>query len=276
MKWQDFDKFLKKSQVWFEPSPFQNRNARMQKDHNWSLFYNLLSKLGGVFGGLINSIEDKFDSYDQRFDDQLKANTDINEVIEARHSNVTDKKYNTLGKHLDGLEQDINDGLDSVDNNKTYGGGGYMRESTLLKEPLELTPYEVVKDTANLAEGDLLTQQNVYRMYNALTVEQIYALYDDLVDQDRVTRHVAEWGKTADLPLKWYHFEPETRFVVPADDDGESNFDEYNRLNGSKPLLFITSGVHGNEKSNVWALYLTIKGIANGDTELDRYIPPKL
>lgn len=159
-----------------------------------------------------------------------------------------------------------------IDDDKTYGSDGYLRESTVLKNDLDLTPYDVVEGTVDLVEGDYLTEENVNRMYNALSVEKIYSLYDALVNQNKRMRHAEQWGTVGDLPFKWYHFEPENRFLVPADSQGESNFDKYNRLNGSKPMLFITSGIHGDEKSNVWALYLTIRGIANGETELDRYL----
>ena len=159
-----------------------------------------------------------------------------------------------------------------TDDDKTYGSDGYLRESTVLKNNLDLTPHDVVEGTIDLVEGDPLTEENVNHIYNALSVEKIYALYDGLINKNKRMRHVEQWGLAGSLPLKWYHFEPENRFLVPSDSQGESNFDKYNRLNGSKPMLFITSGIHGDEKSNVWALYLTIRGIANGETELDRYL----
>lgn len=45
------------------------------------------------------------DQLENRYDEQIAGNTDIDEVIDARNSGVTDKTFNTLRKRIDDVEQ---------------------------------------------------------------------------------------------------------------------------------------------------------------------------
>lgn len=275
MDWKKFKDESKSKRLLNEPDPFQDRQARRQKDHNWSVLRWFINKLSEVIDSVDSYIQDKFDIYDQRFTDQLTSNTDSNEVIDARRSGVTNKKYATLGKHLDGLEDDhatIRDEIGDISKAYEYGGEGALRQTTILKAKEDLTPYKLVKGNLNLT-GDIYSEANINKIYEAFTVDQLYSLYDNLTKLNPKQYHMNRYGTVVDgKPLKWYQFEPDGRYLVPKSNSGESKFDTYHRLNGSKPLLFITSGIHGDEKLNVWALYLTIKGILNGETDVDRYI----
>ena len=162
------------------------------------------------------------------------------------------------------IEEAVNSLLVGVDNPI----GGDMRKTAILKSDTELLPYFI--DPSK--EGDT-SDATVNELYEQMDAHHIYALYDELVEQDHTTRHGYVWGYLDNGdPLKWYHFEPTMRYDIPNSVTGEPRFDAYHRYLGSKPLLFITSGVHGNEKTNIWALYLTIKDILQGKTALDRFI----
>lgn len=79
-----------------EPSPFQNRDARNQKQHNW----DVLRRFGKVVGGfLTNSVseinnaisnaDDRMDDIEDRYNKQIAGNTDLKEAIDARDGKAT-------------------------------------------------------------------------------------------------------------------------------------------------------------------------------------------
>lgn len=50
------------------------------------------------------SVEGRQDSLEQKYREQIAGNTDISEVIDARHSNVTNETFGLLGERLDEME----------------------------------------------------------------------------------------------------------------------------------------------------------------------------
>lgn len=113
MKWEDFKKETKDFDLEREPSPFQNRDFRLQKDHNWTLISWILRKLGSAFEDFTNMLQKKMDDYDKRFNDQIAKNTKLDEVIDARRPKNKDA-YDTLGNRLDDMPD--NDDLANTNN----------------------------------------------------------------------------------------------------------------------------------------------------------------
>jgi hypothetical protein len=90
-----------------EPSPFQNRDARLQKQFNWDALRGWGT---GVFKGLMgytDSIDQKVKEFDERVDDQLTAGTMKDEEIDARHSDMLDKTFPTMRKRGDFWDDEL-------------------------------------------------------------------------------------------------------------------------------------------------------------------------
>lgn len=208
----------------------------------------------------INAYHDRLDWFDSDWEKHKQRLIElVQEIINQRIREFIIKLVDE-GK----IEEKVNSLLVGADNPI----GGDMRKTATLKSDTELLPYFI--DPSK--EGDT-SYATVNTLYEQMDAHHIYELYDELVEQDHTTRHSYVWGYLDNGdPLKWYHFEPSMRYDIPNSASGEPRFDAYHRYLGSKPLLFITSGVHGNEKTNIWALYLTIKDILEGKTELDRFI----
>lgn len=89
--------------LWYEPSPFQNRNAYLQKNHNW----DVLNKYGLQ---LSNYILDMAQKYDTRINEQINSVEQPSEVIDARIS--LDGTINkNLKERLDGMEENKADSI---------------------------------------------------------------------------------------------------------------------------------------------------------------------
>ena len=108
VKWKDFLQHTKDLDLWSEPSPFQNRNNRLQKDHNWSVLGWIFKKMGQAFEDLYSSIKDRFEDYDGRFNDQMNKTTSIDEVIDARRPKGKDA-YKNLGEREEAQDKAIDD-----------------------------------------------------------------------------------------------------------------------------------------------------------------------
>lgn len=190
---------------------------------------------------------------------------DVNvELLEARG------KYEDLKARLEAVDEMINKlgrATNDIEGLYTFAGGSRVVKSERTDE--ELIPYFVNESL----RGDF-SEEAINKVYRHFNANHIYQLYDDLVAEDTEQRHAHKWGELEDgSPLKWYHFRPQMALDIPNNSNtGEPRFDVYNRLVASKPILFITSGVHGNEKTNTWALYLTLKEILNGETEVARFV----
>lgn len=215
-------------------------------------------------------------NYYDLFNEYKKVTKLIDEVIlDDTDSNVEVKKargrFDDLSERLKSIESAINNlsrRTNDVEGLYTFSNGG-ARVVKSDKPDSELVPYIVDESL----KGDL-SEEAINILYERLTANHIYGLYDGLVEDDPEQRHKHFWGELDDgSPLYYYHFRPEMSLDIPENGNtGEPRFDVYNRLLASKPIVFITSGVHGNEKTNIWAMYLTIKDILEGKTELDRYI----
>lgn len=99
------DKF-KNKKMWYEPEPFQNRNARLQKDHNWSLFNGVFGMIGAWFGDLEQIITDKITDLDKRFNDQMTSTTNIDEVIDARRPE-NGEAFSNIGERMNDSDERI-------------------------------------------------------------------------------------------------------------------------------------------------------------------------
>lgn len=94
MSWQKLSDIVKRLDLKDEPSPFQNREARMQKQHNW----NSLRGWGTKF---VKAIDDYLTNVDQRIDEQLNANTFKDEEVDFRHSDMLQSSFKTMRKRGD-------------------------------------------------------------------------------------------------------------------------------------------------------------------------------
>lgn len=133
---------LKDLKVWYEPSPFQNRTARQQKDHNWSVLDVGLARIGRFVNSLGDVLQTKIDDYDKRFKDQLIANTDINEVISARRPK-NGEAHKTLGDRLDTEHEELSAEIQAANEKAEKTDVGYQSNDPL--QPREL--FQVDLDT---------------------------------------------------------------------------------------------------------------------------------
>lgn len=90
-----------------EPSPFQNRDARNQKQHNWDALRkysvsvgNFLSTAVDEVNGAVNDASGRMDNVESRYNDQIAKTTDFNEVIDARRPEGG-IAYPTLNKRIE-------------------------------------------------------------------------------------------------------------------------------------------------------------------------------
>lgn len=109
-----------------EPSPFQNREARNQKQHNWDVLRRFGKAVGGFLTNSISEINnaisdagDRMDDVEARYNNQIAGNTNLNEIIDSRKPK--DKPaFITLGERLNAMpdNEDI-----MVDVNVNVDGG---------------------------------------------------------------------------------------------------------------------------------------------------------
>lgn len=92
-----------------EPSPFQNREARNQKQHNWDVLRRFGQSVGGFLSNAVgevnNAVSDadgRMDDIEDRYNEQIAGNTDLNEVIDSRNNGI--KTYPTLGERLKNMD----------------------------------------------------------------------------------------------------------------------------------------------------------------------------
>ena len=125
--------------LWLEPSPFQNRNAYLQKNHNWSELSQYGDKLSSYLDGTI-------DGYDQRINNMITGVEQPDEVVDARLDSWG-KQWGTLTARLNNDEQstprifDLNQDSDATAvwkiRDLSTGGTGLH--------------YEVIKNVASIA-----------------------------------------------------------------------------------------------------------------------------
>ncbi|QMU86123.1 hypothetical protein H3M14_08520 [Latilactobacillus sakei] len=97
-------KFL--NDLWDEPSPFQNREARNQKQHNWDVLRRFGQSVGGFLSNAVgevnNAVSDasgRMDDIEDRYDGQIAGNTDLDEIIDSRKPKGK-PAFKTLGERL--------------------------------------------------------------------------------------------------------------------------------------------------------------------------------
>lgn len=96
----NFNKLIEKLDLWDEPSPFQNRQARIQKQHNWDVLKNWSKSFPNTLNLLISDIQ-------KQINDQLTANTFKDEEIDFRRSNMLQHTFETMGKRGDFYDRSL-------------------------------------------------------------------------------------------------------------------------------------------------------------------------
>ena len=121
MSYMKFSELLRELDLKDEPSPFQNREMRLDHQHNW----DSLRGWGNTFG---RGIDEYFGNQDQRLDDQIAAGTVKDEEKDYRHSDLLNKTFPTMRKRGDFVEDTLKDmrvnvqwfGADSTGQNDSW------------------------------------------------------------------------------------------------------------------------------------------------------------
>lgn len=124
--------------LWMEPSPFQNRDAYLQKNHNWSV----LSQYGLQLSDYVLAV---IKGYDDRFNQQIKATPQPSEITDARIDSwhVT---WPTLKARLDNDEQTTPRILD-IGQDSDATSVLFVRDLSTTSDNLS---YEVIKQVADI------------------------------------------------------------------------------------------------------------------------------
>lgn len=112
----------------------------------------------------------------------------------------------------------------------------------------------------------------VYPDLTRLSAGQIYDLYDAMQGENFVK---TEWGTDeTGLELSYYTFtcdtERRTYITQQGVQTGEHAY--YRNLADTANRLVLFSGIHGNEKQSVWALYHIVRAILAGDGPIFEYL----
>ncbi|MDT3394506.1 MAG: metallophosphoesterase, partial [Bacillota bacterium] len=94
-----------------EPSPFQNRDARNQKQHNWDVLRRFGKAVGGFLtnsvGEINNAISnagDRMDDIEDRYKNQIAGNTSLDETIDLRGDSAGNI-FKTAKERVDNIEK---------------------------------------------------------------------------------------------------------------------------------------------------------------------------
>lgn len=106
-----------------------------------------------------------------------------------------------------------------------------------------------------------------------LSSDELYGLYDAMTS-DAFKRHL--WGTDEagkDLVYYTYDCESSRRTALVGEDEEPAGELAYQRdLAYTSNQLIITSGIHGDEKQNMWTLYHIVRAILDGDGPVFEYI----
>lgn len=100
----------------------------------------------------------------------------------------------------------------------------------------------------------------------------VYGLYDAMLGGGF---NKVSWGVDEDgLELSYYTWSSDAarKSIYTAEGDSAGERTYYRPLSDTSNRLVIFSGVHGNEKANVWALYHMVKAIIEADGPIFEYI----
>ncbi|MFY4479673.1 metallophosphoesterase family protein [Latilactobacillus sakei] len=118
-------KFL--SDLWDEPSPFQNREARNQKQHNWEVLRVFAKSVGNFLAVAVNSVNEAVKNADDRmtdiedsFNNQISGSTNLDEVIAGRKPKGK-SAYKTIGLRMDDMVT-IDGSFVDIDESMDVGG----------------------------------------------------------------------------------------------------------------------------------------------------------
>lgn len=93
---------IKKLDLLDEPSPFQNREARNQKQHNWNTIRNWANGFNSTFNQMANRLNDEIQNNINRLDNMISnsTNDDLSELVDTRTPEGSSNTYLTLNKRL--------------------------------------------------------------------------------------------------------------------------------------------------------------------------------
>ena len=132
-----------------EPSPFQNREARLQKQYNW----NSLRFWGNAYSDWLYQTMDDFGKW---FDDQINLTPQPSEIIDARRD-IKEFLYATLKKRLD--TEQLNNithlAVTEVDELQTLRINGLTKAST----PVKYANEKQANDALNPRSQGLMIQK---------------------------------------------------------------------------------------------------------------------
>ena len=107
-----------------EPGPFQNRNARNQKQHNWDVLRRFGKSVGGFLSNAVdevnNAVSDadgRMDDIEDRYNEQIAGNTDLDETIDLREDSAQNV-FKTAKERVDNIEKtfDYNPQIELAEN----------------------------------------------------------------------------------------------------------------------------------------------------------------
>lgn len=115
------------SDLWDEPSPFQNRESRNQKQHNWEALRGFAKSVGNFLLVAVNSVNDAVKNADDRmtdiedsFNSQISGSTSLDEVIAGRKPKGK-ASYKTIGLRMDDMIT-VDDSTTIIDESIDIGG----------------------------------------------------------------------------------------------------------------------------------------------------------
>ena len=164
-----------------------------------------------------------------------------------------------------------------VDNNNTYPkiqveegteSTQYVESGKIIfnREYNDLTDIEQVKKIIELQTQQI--QDDINKLYRNISVDimpksstnmkidDIYSLYDEFLKYNCVTKELLG-NEITGLPIYLYKFVPPK--MVDSTGSVPQLLDTYSTI--KRPKILLTTGLHGDEKGRVWALYQFMKDI---------------
>lgn len=146
-----------------EPSPFQNREARNQKQHNWDVLRRFGKAVGGFLTNSVSEINnaisnagDRMDDIEDRYNQQIAGNTELSEIIDSRDN------FKTLGERLNQTML-VSDSIDAT--------GGFNAD---FKAEIDETRNKINDSNFNLLlMTDLHYEQNNPKGYGAASAASL-------------------------------------------------------------------------------------------------------
>lgn len=151
MSWKPLYKDLGQIDLLNETSSFQNRKARIRRDHNW----DALRDWGRIFSG---RLDDYMTNLDQKINNQIAGNTIKDEEIDFRHSDILQDTFTTMKERGDFWDNELQNRAINVSWFGAIGDGKTDDSDALIK----------AHDYANKHRYDVIYEKNrVYYISNS-------------------------------------------------------------------------------------------------------------